>query len=167
VTRDGEGTRALAGALLRGEGSVGPCLVVTDGPGAGRRLRLGARQTLGRGREADVRLEDPGASRLHARLVRDGGRYVATDLGSKNGLRVNGRRCRHPRTLRAGDQITIGATRLRFDEGEEAAPSPSAAEANPPPHPATARQGQATAPRARLLATAALLLALAGLLLAG
>ncbi len=46
--------------------------------------------TLGRDESADLRLDDPGASRLHARLERRGDTVLVTDLGSRNGTWVDG-----------------------------------------------------------------------------
>lgn len=157
-------TRLAAAALLRGEAIAGPHLVVAEGSEAGRRIPLGDTQTVGRGPGADVRLEDRGASRRHARLARVGDRWVVEDLGSKNGLRVNGRRCRRPRALRPGDEVTVGGTRLVLDAGllDGAAPGEPPAGARPPIGPRRALAK--TLPGAALLAAAALA-ALAALLL--
>jgi pSer/pThr/pTyr-binding forkhead associated (FHA) protein len=156
-------TRAAAAALLRGEVMAIPHLRVTAGPGEGRRLPLRDEQTLGRGREADLRLDDPGASRLHVRLSRSRDGYVASDLGSKNGLCVNGRRCTRPRALRAGDELTIGGTRLVFDGGQQAtdgAGEPSAAGAQAEGRPAPGAAPLPLTAAAALVLLAALLLAL-------
>ena len=76
--------------------------------------------TLGRALEADVRVNDARASRMHARidLLRDARtgetRYRVTDLGSTNGTFLNG----HPVTsafLEDGDKLTIGEQLLRFE----------------------------------------------------
>lgn len=110
-------TRIVAGALLRGEARAGSHLLVKAGPEAGRSFPLGAEQTLGRGREADLRLTDPAASRLHARITRTDGRFLLADLRSKNGIRVNGRRCRGARPLAIGDELAIGTSRLTLEPG--------------------------------------------------
>ncbi len=79
---------------------------------------------LGRALEADVRVNDSRASRLHARVSteRDPAtsemRYRITDLGSTNGTLVNG----EPVTdviLQDGDKVTIGQHLLRFDMQDE------------------------------------------------
>jgi diguanylate cyclase (GGDEF)-like protein len=75
---------------------------------------------LGRALEADVRIIDPHASRLHARIIieRDSEteqtRYRITDLGSTNGVTVNGRKVMDS-YLQDGDKIGIGEHILRFD----------------------------------------------------
>lgn len=64
---------------------------------------------VGAGPGADLELSLPGLEARHLRLVRDGGRIVAHDLGG--GLRVNGR----PAALspvRHLDVLTLGSTRL-------------------------------------------------------
>lgn len=71
--------------------------------------------TLGRGTDADVRINDPGISRIHAR-VNVAGTYEAPqidieDLGSTNGIVVDGRRVRNS-SLREGSRIEMGNTRL-------------------------------------------------------
>lgn len=55
------------------------------------RIRLGAsRVTVGREKSAGVSIEDESVSRLHARIDRDHGTLVVTDLKSRNGTQVNG-----------------------------------------------------------------------------
>ena len=68
---------------------------------------------IGRGSEADVRVDEPRASRRHARL-RLGDDVQIEDLGSANGTRVRGRRLEagKPVTITAGEAITIGAVVL-------------------------------------------------------
>lgn len=65
---------------------------------------------LGRGTEADVRIEDAYASDLHVRLDRDGRVLTLTDLGSTSGTYVNGRRVTAAVVLSEGDSIQIGKT---------------------------------------------------------
>lgn len=81
----------------------------------GRRVEIGE-QPLGIGRmpECDVALSDPNVSRRHAEVRRQGTGFVVVDLGSTNGTRVNGATVKE-RVLNSGDEITVGATRLRFE----------------------------------------------------
>ena len=64
--------------------------------------------TLGREAYNDVVLIDPEASRKHAQISFQAGRYVVEDLGSTNGTYVNGRKITSPTTLNRGDVIEIG-----------------------------------------------------------
>jgi len=75
----------------------------------------GPRATIGRSKEADCVLRDPNVSRHHAELRRSAqGDWTIADLGSTNGIKVNGRRVGSTR-LGAGDQVTLGTTTFRFD----------------------------------------------------
>jgi len=83
--------------------------------GEGRRNVLGGnRVVVGRSREADIVLADPNVSRRHAELRCDEGGWHVVDLGSTNGIKVNGRRVDQA-GLSPGDQITIGVTDLTFE----------------------------------------------------
>lgn len=71
--------------------------------------------TIGRGVDADLRINDPGVSRNHARIdvTAHAGqqRITIEDMGSTNGITVDGQRVRHA-TLTVGSRIEIGSTRL-------------------------------------------------------
>jgi Protein of unknown function (DUF3662)/FHA domain len=70
---------------------------------------------LGRSRECDCVLADPNVSRKHAELQRStSGDWTISDLGSTNGVKVNGRQVDSAR-LTPGDQIQIGTTYFTFD----------------------------------------------------
>ena len=82
--------------------------------GGKRTVLSGSRVVLGRSRDCDVTLDDPNVSRRHAELRREGGTWVVADLGSTNGVKVNGRRVNdHP--LTPGDEIVLGLERLTFE----------------------------------------------------
>jgi len=75
----------------------------------------GPRATLGRSKDADCVLRDPNVSRRHAELRRAAnGDWTIADLGSTNGIKVNGRRVGSTR-LHPGDNVTLGTTTFRFD----------------------------------------------------
>jgi hypothetical protein len=75
----------------------------------------GPRATLGRSKDAECVLRDPNVSRRHAELRRAAsGDWTIVDLGSTNGVKVNGRRVASTR-LSPGDQVTIGSTSFLFD----------------------------------------------------
>ena len=70
--------------------------------------------TVGRGQGANIRLDDPSVSRLHAELIRRGPYVYVVDLGlSRNGTRVNGRPVAR-RVLDDGDVLSFGAARCRI-----------------------------------------------------
>lgn len=74
---------------------------------------------IGRSRECDVVLGDPNISRQHAELRPDGaGGWTVADLGSTNGVRINGRPVAGPRVptpVRSGDRIDLGTVDMRFE----------------------------------------------------
>jgi Protein of unknown function (DUF3662)/FHA domain len=72
---------------------------------------------LGRSRDADIQLDDPNASRHHAEIRPSGGSWIVRDLGSTNGVKVNGRRLDpdRPQSLKRGDELQIGTSRVTFE----------------------------------------------------
>lgn len=71
--------------------------------------------SLGRSRACDCVLADPNVSRKHAELRRSpAGDWEVVDLGSTNGIKVNGRQVDRAR-LNPGDQVQIGTTYFTFD----------------------------------------------------
>ena len=101
-------------------GDIKPSLVFLSGELIAVPIPLDREEvTLGRALEADVRVNDTEVSRRHAMISverREDGRvdYVLTDLDSRNGTFINGRRMRRE-SLENGDKIAIGETMLRFD----------------------------------------------------
>jgi hypothetical protein len=83
--------------------------------GEGRRNVLGGRRTVvGRGRDCDIVLADPNVSRRHAELRHEDAAWEVIDLGSTNGVKLNGRRVQRA-PLEPGDRITLGLTELTFE----------------------------------------------------
>ncbi|MGE5281575.1 MAG: FhaA domain-containing protein [Chloroflexota bacterium] len=75
----------------------------------------GPRATIGRSKSTECVLADPNVSRRHAELRRSQtGDWTISDLGSTNGVKVNGRRVSSTR-LTPGDQVTLGTTTFVFD----------------------------------------------------
>jgi hypothetical protein len=75
----------------------------------------GPTAVLGRSKECDCIFRDPNVSRRHAELRRGPtGDWQVVDLGSTNGVKVNGRRVESSR-LSPGDEVTLGTTRFVFD----------------------------------------------------
>jgi hypothetical protein len=73
--------------------------------------------TIGRSRDCDVVLDDVGVSRHHAEIRRSGGGWTVADLGSTNGVSVNGVRLDGARELQAGDRLELGSTQILFELG--------------------------------------------------
>jgi Nif-specific regulatory protein len=93
--------------------------------------------TLGRNRSNSVVLQDKHASRWHAEVVHEDGRWILRDCGTLNGTRRNGQRIPRPTPLMHGDEIGIGDTVLRFLlEGQpDNAASPTPVEVDLPAEP--------------------------------
>ena len=68
--------------------------------------------TIGRSPDCDITLTDLRVSRLHARLRRGVGGITVADLGSANGVRVNGAPAEES-ILTDGDELTLGGPRFR------------------------------------------------------
>ena len=102
-----------------------PAELVWERPDGGRQaFALEREMTLvGRGEEADVRIDEPLVSRLHARLERRTGRYFVVDLGSTNLTRVNGDVVQE-RELRDGDELLFSRARCQFRQPPRAAAEP-------------------------------------------
>jgi hypothetical protein len=84
---------------------------------SGRRLLVPPNGgVIGRSRDCEVVLEDAGVSRRHAELrPLDASTWRIEDLGSTNGVRVNGRAIQGAHTLGAGDRIELGSTEIVFE----------------------------------------------------
>lgn len=68
---------------------------------------------IGRGQDADARIDNLGVSRAHAEIRREGPVYRISDLRSNNGTYIDGRRIQ-THNLNDGDEITIGKFVLVF-----------------------------------------------------
>lgn len=94
-----------------------PCVVVIHGPLIARRFPLEFDEmTVGRSEDADIRLNDDSASRLHARFVVKDGQVTVFDLESTNGIFVNDRQVSRIE-LRDGDFVQVGETVFKFLSG--------------------------------------------------
>jgi len=87
-------------------------LVVNDGKRE-RELLLVERLVVGRDPACDISVEDGLLSRRHAEFVASAQAVTVRDLGSRNGIFVNGTR-RAEQTLRQGDVVQIGPLRVRY-----------------------------------------------------
>ena len=75
--------------------------------------------SIGSGPETNIRLMDGAISGKHAGVAIDGDKFEIVDLGSKNGVLVNGKKTAR-RFLRNGDVVTLGMTELRFESSIQA-----------------------------------------------
>lgn len=82
---------------------------------SGREYCLGpGRYSIGRAPASDIVVSSPLVSRQHARLIVGTQSVAIEDLGSVNGLSVNGRRVRSAFTLVPGDRIGMGGHEIQF-----------------------------------------------------
>lgn len=98
-------------------------VTVVEGPAVGQEFKVEGVATVGRSPDATVMVDDPGVSRLHARIRRsESGGFEVEDLGSKNGTFLNGSRIEHA-VANLGDKIRVGPrvvlTLTSFDLIEE------------------------------------------------
>jgi hypothetical protein len=91
---------------------VQPEVVTLDANGKQHKIDKGS-VVIGRSKDCDIRLADPNVSRRHAELRHEGAAYWILDLGSTNGITVNGRRQQRAQ-LTNEDRITVGSTELVF-----------------------------------------------------
>jgi hypothetical protein len=98
------------------EGDMDPRLVVERAPGhvPGMEYEVGDGAVMGRGDQAEIRLEDPFASSRHARLIRQGAVIVIEDMGSTNGTYLNEELLSGPQPLHAGDRVRIGDSEFTY-----------------------------------------------------
>ncbi len=128
-----QGTRVFSTAALRRYASEAE--YVSDGPASAREpvlegisaglekrrfpLRPG-RQSIGRGSDNDIIVDDPSVSASHGWIIGQQRRYVIMNTLSTNGTFVNDRRI-HEATLKHGDHIRLGHAELMFLTREQGA----------------------------------------------
>ncbi|HEX3447928.1 MAG TPA: FHA domain-containing protein [Isosphaeraceae bacterium] len=111
---------------------------------------------IGRHLECDVRIDSPKISRRHCCLAMAYDRVLIRDLGSRNGVRVNGRLVEEIR-LHPGDELAIGPVLFRLEAESEEPRNSGAMISRPSQPPKAARpvgapanvQAAALPPRAR------------------
>lgn len=89
---------------------------------------------VGRSPECDLRLDAGKVSRRHCCFALAYDRLIVRDLGSRNGVRVNGREVEETQLFR-GDEIAIGPLIFRIEQDVDAAAG------TPPPPAAVDRRG--------------------------
>jgi pSer/pThr/pTyr-binding forkhead associated (FHA) protein len=90
-----------------------PAAVVVGGK---RRKLDDTTLVVGRSRECDIPVDDPNVSRRHAEIRHEDGAYWIVDLGSTNGVTVNGKRVERAK-LEPDDEILLGTVAVRFERG--------------------------------------------------
>jgi transcriptional regulator with AAA-type ATPase domain/pSer/pThr/pTyr-binding forkhead associated (FHA) protein len=100
-------------------------VIVNEAGSSSHALPQRGEVVIGRGDEADVRLDDAAASRRHAKLVLDGASAELVDLGSANGTTVRTRKLAPSGrvTLAAGDSIELGTSLLVLQPDALSGPS--------------------------------------------
>lgn len=113
------GTASAPHGLEMALGGV-PALIGLQGIATGSTFALTSGDlTIGRDGENEIVLAENTVSRRHARVLRDGqGQWTLTDLGSANGVYVNGMRVQRA-ILSMGDEIKIGDNYFRFQADKE------------------------------------------------
>src|ERR1700721_2265040 len=89
-------------------------LATAEGPQA---IELRPANSLGRHPNNSIQLLDKIVSKEHCILEQRDGQFVLRDLGSLNGTYINGERVRGEQGLKHGDEIALGSTRARYDDG--------------------------------------------------
>ncbi|HEX5898880.1 MAG TPA: FHA domain-containing protein [Solirubrobacteraceae bacterium] len=118
VATDATGLHAAsqAGGHAGAGAAVEPRLIVERAPGhtSGMEYDVGEGAIMGRGEQAEIRLEDPFASSRHAKLTPQGGIVVLEDLGSTNGTYLNEELLSGPQPLHQGDRVRIGDSEFTY-----------------------------------------------------
>jgi len=85
-------------------------------------LDFGFERAIGVGRHIanSLPLPDPEISRRHAQIFPRDGSFIISDLSSRNGLYINGRKCKE-RHLKDGDEISVGSTLMLYNPPEDKA----------------------------------------------
>ena len=92
-----------------------PFLVIIGGPDRGRSFQIKEGQTLviGRSQTSDTQINDPRVSRVHCRVVADGGTITLLDNDSAGGTFMNGNKVSR-QELDTGDTFSVGDTTMRY-----------------------------------------------------
>lgn len=81
----------------------------------------GEQLIIGRSNKADIIVDGDTVSRYHARVWVEGGDLAVEDLGSRNGVKINGQRVHHG-LLRDGDRLSVGKNVFLVRDKEGAHP---------------------------------------------
>ncbi len=90
-------------------------VAIIEGANEGERISLDdAPLLIGRGSDAQIRLDDDYVSTRHARIAAANDQWFVEDLGSTNGTYIGSQRLSQPTTLQLGSQVRIGKTTLEL-----------------------------------------------------
>lgn len=116
-----EKTSVVAQRMVRGiidkSEQNDPYLIALNGSSEGRKAAISISVqefVVGRADSADLSINDASLSRRHARITREWNDIYIEDLGSKNGVVVNGRKISSLTRIKDGDRIYLGTLHLAF-----------------------------------------------------
>lgn len=90
-------------------------LTIVDGKDSGKNIEITKDEILaGRSLDNDFVISDISVSRKHFKITKDGTRFIISDMGSGNGIKVNGTKTTSA-TLSDGDIISVGARQIKFE----------------------------------------------------
>ena len=84
-----------------------PVLTLTGPEGRHRFAMVGDEIILGRAPSCDIAIGHKSISRRHLRIAMEGDHFIAEDLGSQNGSRINNRRINGPTPFKIGDKVQM------------------------------------------------------------
>ncbi|HEX7478296.1 MAG TPA: adenylate/guanylate cyclase domain-containing protein [Polyangiales bacterium] len=106
-------------------------LKIISAEGNERTVELADHNSLGRHPDNTIQLLDRIVSKNHCMIDIVDGKFVLKDQGSLNGTYINGERVNGSKPLKAGDEITLGSTKMIFNAAAPAAAAGAAAEGAP------------------------------------
>jgi len=90
-------------------------LTIVDGKDSGKNIEITKDEILaGRSLDNDFVISDISVSRKHFKIKKEGDRFIISDMGSGNGIKVNGTKTTST-TLSDGDIISVGARQIKFE----------------------------------------------------
>ena len=90
-------------------------LTIVDGKDSGKNIEITKDEILaGRSLDNDFVISDISVSRKHFKIKKEGDRFIISDMGSGNGIKVNGSKTTST-TLSDGDIISVGARQIKFE----------------------------------------------------
>ncbi len=103
------------GISLKEDGQHEACLVYAGGDSEEKFLLTRRENRIGRDLSNEIVIHDAQISKRHAVIIREDDRYLIEDMGSKNGVFVDGKRTQQPTVIKNGCLLKLGATLLKFE----------------------------------------------------